>query len=148
MNILREKAVTKTHNKLSKLPLGAITAQGWLREQLLRSKAGMGGHLDELEPDLIGTPFVNYSSFKRMPFQTEDADPTFAAGWSGEISGLYWTGLVQLAFTLQDEELIAKATRWVEGVLQHQEPDGYLGSYPESTDRMAAETFDNLLKKN
>lgn len=137
MNILREKTVTKTYNKLSKLPLGAITAQGWLREQLLRNKEGMGGHLDELEPDMIANPFINYSAFKRMPFQQVDDDRTHTAGWSGEISGYYWTGLVQLAFTLQDEELIAKATRWVEGVLKHQEPDGYLGSFPEYTDRMA-----------
>lgn len=138
MNILQSKTVIKTYNSLSKLPLGSVVAQGWLREQLLRSKDGMGGHLDELEPDLIANPFINYSAFKRLPFQTEDDSRTHTAGWSGEISGIYWTGLVELAFTLNDEELIAKATRWVEGVLKHQEPDGYLGSYPkDESDRMA-----------
>lgn len=135
MNILREKSVVKTNNRLQKLPLGAVTARGWLREQLLRSKAGMGGHLDELEPKMIATPFINYSSFDRL-FDAP-ADPTFAAGWSSEISGTYWTGLTQLAYTLDDEELIAKASAWVEAVLKHQEPDGYLGGYPEHTDRLA-----------
>ena len=138
MNIYSEKSVVKTYNKLHKLPLGSVIAKGWLKEQLTRSKHGTGGHLDELEPDMIANPFINYSCFKRLPGRTEDAKPTFAAGWSGEISGTYWTGLVQLAYTLNDEELIAKATRWIEGVLKHQEPDGYLGSYnPETTDRNA-----------
>ena len=137
MNIDPGKAKVKTYNRLHKLPLGSVTARGWLREQLLRSKEGMGGHLDELEPEMIATPFINYSSFKRVPWSTEEADPTFTAGWSSEISGTYWTGLVQLAYTLNDEELIAKAEKWVEGVLRHQEPDGYLGGYPKTTDRNA-----------
>lgn len=135
MNIYSEKSVVKTHNKLHKLPLGTVTAKGWLKEQLTRSKYGTGGHLDELEPDMIATPFINYSAYKARPGANDSA--TFAAGWSSEISGTYWTGLVQLAFTLNDEELIAKATRWIDGVLAHQEADGYLGGYPPHTDRMA-----------
>jgi len=137
MNILLESAIVKTYQKFSKLPLGSVTARGWLKDQLLRSKDGMGGHLDELEPDMIATPHINYSGFDHIPFIEGPLDPTWVAGWSGEISGTYWTGLVQLAFTLQDADLIAKATQWVEGVLQHQEPDGYLGSFAPTTDRMA-----------
>lgn len=136
MNLPLRKAV-KTYNRLYKLPLGSITAKGYLREQLLRSKDGTGGHLDELEPEMIATPFISYSAFKRLPYANADADPTFAAGWSGEISGTYWTGLVELAFTLNDSELIAKAEKWIDGVLKHQEADGYLGAYPAHTDRNA-----------
>lgn len=136
MNLPLKKNV-KTYNQLYKLPLGAVTAQGYLREQLLRSKDGTGGHLDELEPEMIATPFISYSAFKRLPYASADADPTFAAGWSGEISGTYWTGLVELAFTLNDSELIAKAEKWIDGVLAHQEADGYLGAYPTHTDRNA-----------
>lgn len=127
----------KTYHRLAKLPLGSVTAQGWLKEQLLRNKAGMGGNLDKLEPAMIANPFIDYSAFTSLPFMEGPVDPTFAAGWSGEISGTYWTGLVELAFTLNDEELKTKAENWVEGVLRHQEPDGYLGSYPETTNRMA-----------
>ncbi|MBE6999633.1 MAG: hypothetical protein E7428_05565 [Ruminococcaceae bacterium] len=134
MNILREKAVVKTYNKFTKLPLGAVTPRGWLREQLQRNKEGFGGHMDELEPDLLGTPWINYKSITKTPFLGEVAD-WVAAGWGGELSGLYWTGLVQLAYTLQDKELIEKASRWVEGVLKHQEPDGYLGTFPANVDR-------------
>src|ERR1035437_1929726 len=46
-----------SYNHLTRLPLGNVTAQGWLKTQLERNKAGMGGHLDELEPEMIGKPF-------------------------------------------------------------------------------------------
>jgi hypothetical protein len=138
MNMPLDNTVVKTYNKLSKLPLGAVRAKGWLKEQLLRNKEGMGGNLDLLEPEMIANPFIDYTFFKYMPWENgSEADPTFAAGWSSEISGTYWTGLVQLAFTLNDPELIQKAETWVNGVLKHQEPDGYLGGYPETTDRNA-----------
>ena len=136
MNILPFESKVKTYNKLHRLPLGSVKAGGWLKDQLSRCKAGMGGHLDELEPDMIATPFINYSAFKSLPPANNPADPTFAAGWSSEISGSYWTGLVQLAFTLNDKELIKKATLWTDKVIAHQESDGYLGGYPVDTDRM------------
>ena len=137
MNLPRKECRIPTHNRLSKLPLGCVTARGWMRDQLLRSKEGMGGHLDEWEPDMIAYPFLDHRAFRQLPHHTQPDDPTFAAGWSSEISGTYWTGLIQLAFTLNDEALKTKATRWVEGVLANQEPDGYLGGYAKTTDRMA-----------
>ena len=36
------------------LPLGAIKPQGWLKEQLVRMKTGMTGHLDEIYPEVLG----------------------------------------------------------------------------------------------
>ena len=36
------------YSKYHLLPLGSITASGWIKEQLIRSRDGMGGHLDEL----------------------------------------------------------------------------------------------------
>ncbi|MEI6070236.1 MAG: beta-L-arabinofuranosidase domain-containing protein [Verrucomicrobiae bacterium] len=116
--------IVSNHSQLTRLPLGSITAQGWLKAQLERSKAGMGGHLDELEPDMIGKPYV-----------TRDFQSKVSPGWSGEISGTYWTGLVQLAFTLNDAELKAKAEKWVRATLALQEDDGYLGSYRKTDNR-------------
>ncbi len=130
MNIKNKTSKVKMYNKLSRLPLGSVTAEGWLRDQLIRSKNGMGGHLDELEPKMIANTFINYSCF-------EHPNKTFAAGWSSEISGTYWTGLVELAFTLNDEDLKKKAEKWVNGVIKHQEADGYLGGYPADTNRNA-----------
>jgi DUF1680 family protein len=114
-----------SYNKLTRLPLGNVTAQGWLKAQLERNKAGMGGHLDELEPEIIAKPFVDRNHLDLV-------NP----GWSGEQSGGYWTGLVQLAFTLNDKELKDKARKWVYSTLALQEEDGYLGSYRKTENRL------------
>ncbi len=114
----------KTFQKLNRFPLGSITADGFLKDQLIRSKNGMGGHLYELEPEMIADPFVNKSYVKRWG----DGDQS---GWGAEISGNYWTGYIQMAFTLNDEELIKRATQWVDDVLKNQKEDGYLGTYYE-----------------
>ena len=114
-----------SYNQLTRLPLGNVTAQGWLKVQLERNKAGMGGHLDELEPEMIAKPYVERNHKSKV-----------SPGWSGEISGTYWTGLVQLAFTLNDEELKTKARKWVYSTLALQEEDGYLGSYRKTENRM------------
>ena len=113
------------YNQLTRLPLGTVTAEGWLKTQLERNKAGMGGHLDELEPEMIAKPYIDRNHKSQV-----------SPGWSGEISGTYWTGLVQLAFTLNDEELKAKARKWVYSTLSLQEADGYLGSYRKTENRL------------
>jgi len=121
----------ESHARLRALPLGAITAEGWLKTLLERNKDGMGGQMDELEPEMLHKPFIdrNHKSKAGAPW-------AYRPGWTGEFSGTYWTGLVQLAFTLDDSELKAKAGKWVEGVLALQEEDGYLGSYRPNENRM------------
>lgn len=114
-----------SYNQLARLPLGSVIAEGWLKAQLERNKSGMGGHLDELEPEMIAKPYIDRNH--KSPV---------IPGWSGEISGTYWTGLVQLAFTLNDEELKAKARKWVYATLALQEEDGYLGSYRKTENRL------------
>lgn len=117
----------QSYAKLTPLRLGTITPLDWLKEQLERSKEGMGGHLDELEPRMIATPYT-----------TKETEPRWGearkAGWGAEISGNFWNGLIGLAFTLQDPELIAKADRWVSDVLAYQREDGYLGTYTDTDD--------------
>lgn len=113
--------------KLRFLNCGKITARGWLKEQLVRSKEGMGGHLDELEPQMLYDPYVNKKSTSVWGEN--------APGWGAELSGHYWVGLVTLAFTLPDEKLQKKAEDWVNKVLAVQEEDGYLGAYGKNDDR-------------
>lgn len=115
------------YGKLKFLDCGKITAKGWLKEQLERSKEGMGGHLDELEPKMIIDPYIKK--------KTTAAWGAAAAGWGAEIAGNYWYGLIALAFTLPDTELQKKAEKWVDAVLAVQEEDGYLGAYGEADDR-------------
>ncbi len=112
----------KKNQSLHFFPLGAIRAQGFLREQLLRSKDGMGGHLWELEPEMIADPYVKKS---RVPCW----EPENQAGWGAEISGNYWAGYIGTAFALNDPDMICRATEWVDAVLKTQKADGYLGTY-------------------
>lgn len=93
------------------LPLGSISAEGWLKETLLRQKDGATGHLDELYPHVMG---------ERNGWLGGDGDQ-----WE---RGPYWIdGLLPLAYILKDSALIAKTTPWIEWMLSSQKEDGYFG---------------------
>ncbi len=98
------------------LPIGNISAKGWLLDQLKLSATGMTGHLDEI---------------------WSDVGPN--NGWLGGTGdswerGPYWLdGLVPLAYTLKDPALIKKAKKWIEWTLNSQTPDGEFGPRPDSS---------------
>ena len=93
------------------LPLGSIRAEGWTREQLLRMRDGMTGHLDEIYTKVMGS---------RNGWLGGDGDV-----WE---RGPYWIdGLLPLAYILDDQALIEKVKPWVEWTLASQKPDGYFG---------------------
>lgn len=112
------------YSKLKKYPLGAIKADGFLRDQLLRGKSGMAGNLYKLEPEMIADPFIKKSYVKAWVDGNQE-------GWGAEISGNFWTGYIQHAWVLDDAEMKKIATEWVDAVLKRQRPDGYLGTYCE-----------------
>ena len=101
----------KLSTAYEELPLGAVRPQGWLEEMLLRQRDGITATLDELYPEVLG----------------EDN------GWLGGEGdrwerGPYWIdGLVPLAYILDDDDLKAKAQRWVEWALASQREDGFFG---------------------
>ena len=91
--------------------MGAIKAEGWMQEQLLRMKNGMTGNLDRIYEPVMGS---------RNGWLGGDGDV-----WE---RGPYWIdGLLPLAYILNDEELIAKVKPWVEKTLASQKPNGYFG---------------------
>lgn len=93
------------------LPLGAIRANGWLEEMLIRQRDGATGQLDQLYPSVMGD---------RNGWLGGDGDQ-----WE---RGPYWIdGLLPLAYLLDDQALKAKAQRWVEWTLNSQQSDGYFG---------------------
>ena len=112
------------YQKLERYPLGSIRAKGFLRDQMLRGKDGICGHLHELEPGMIADPFIKKSY---VPAWTNGNQN----GWGAEISGNYWSGYIQFAYTLGDPEMIKTATEWVDGMMKNQRSDGYLGTYYE-----------------
>lgn len=101
----------KLSRAYEELPLGAIKPAGWLRETLERQRDGITAHLDETYPQVVGDD----------------------NGWLGGEGdrwerGPYWVdGLLPLAWILDDEELKAKATKWVEWTLNNQRADGFIG---------------------
>ena len=77
----------KKTKKLTNLPLGSIQPTGFLRDQLIKSRDGMGGHLDEIEPGMIADPYIKKTLVKAWG----DRDQS---GWGAEISGSYYRSLV------------------------------------------------------
>ena len=76
----------KNYSKWKSLPLGSIKAEGWLREQLERNRDGMGGHLGDLEPQMVWDPYTTK--------KTDDKWGLVKTGWGAEISGNYWFGFM------------------------------------------------------
>lgn len=91
------------------LPLGSIAPAGWLANQLRIQADGLSGHLDEFWPDIRDSAWIGgpAEGWERVP---------------------YWLdGVVPLAWLLNDERLKAKARRYIDHILDHQQPDGWLG---------------------
>ncbi len=97
------------------LPLGEIRPTGWLRRQLRVQAEGLGGHLDEFWPDVgpkSGWLGGTGESWERGPYFVD--------------------GLLPLAWQLDDPLLKAKAMRFINWTLDHQQPNGMIG--PTSND--------------
>ncbi len=103
-----------------KLPIGAITPRGWLRQMLELEAEGMTGHLTEiagwckkdgnawLSPDGKG-----HSPWEEMP---------------------YWLkGFGDLGYVLRHERILSEAKVWLEGILSSQQPDGWFGPLANKT---------------
>ncbi len=96
------------------LPLGNIKAKGWLQKMLEIQRDGLTGKLDEIYEVVAGSN----------------------NGWLGGTGdgwerGPYWIdGLIPLAYLLDDDELKAKAQKWVEWSINNKQPNGYFGPMP------------------
>jgi DUF1680 family protein len=92
------------------LPLGEVRPTGWLRRQLRIQADGMGGHLDEFWPD-VGS----------------NSGWLGGTGESWERGPYFLDGLLPLAWQLDDDALKAKAQRFVDWTLNHQDASGMIG---------------------
>jgi DUF1680 family protein len=91
------------------LSFGSIRPAGWLARQLRIQADGLSGHLDEIWPDVRDSAWAGGKG----------------DGWE---RGPYWLdGVVPLAYLLDDAALKAKVQRWMNYILTHQQPDGWLG---------------------
>ncbi|HTJ29924.1 MAG TPA: beta-L-arabinofuranosidase domain-containing protein [Acidobacteriaceae bacterium] len=97
-------------NAFYALPLGSIHARGWLKQQLRLQADGLGGHLDETWAD-VG-PESGWLGGK---------------GESWERGPYFLDGLIPLAWLLDDAKLKAKAQRFIDWTLEHQQSNGMIG---------------------
>ena len=97
-------------NAFYPLPLGSVKPRGWLLEQLRIQAGGLTGHIDEFWPDL-----------------SENSGWLGGSGESWERGPYYMDGLIPLAYLTGDQRLIAKARKWIDWTLDHQQPDGWIG---------------------
>ena len=96
------------------LPLGAIRPKGMLLKMLELQRDGLTGHLDSIYKVVCG-----------------DNNGWLGGTGDGWERGPYWIdGLVPLAYILDDQQLKAKAQKWIEWSIQSQREDGYFGPKP------------------
>ena len=85
-----------------------IKPRGWMRRQLEIQAAGLAGNLDKIWPDVADSSWIggSHDSWERVP---------------------YWLdGFIPLAYLLDDEDLKARAKKYIDAILARQEPDGWL----------------------
>lgn len=85
-----------------------IKPEGWLRRQLEIQAAGLSGNLDKIWPDVRDSAWIGGSreGWERVP---------------------YWLdGFIPLAHLLDDADLIARADKYIDAILERQKPDGWI----------------------
>lgn len=99
--MLREKAFTPLTSK-------EIKPKGWLKQQLRIQADGLSGNLDKIWPDIRDSRWIggNCDGWERVP---------------------YWLdGFIPLAYLLEDEDMIKRAGRYIDGIIKQQKEDGWI----------------------
>ncbi len=89
--------------KTKELKLG-----GWLHRQLRIQAEGLSGNLDKIWPDVRDSAWIggNREGWERVP---------------------YWLdGFIPLAYLLEDEDMINRAKKYIDAILDGQHPDGWI----------------------
>ena len=97
-----------TENKYVFSLASELEPRGWLRVQLETEAKGLAGNLDKVWPDVRDSRWIGGTNdgWERVP---------------------YWLdGFVPLAFLLHDEDMIARAKRYIYAILDGQKEDGWL----------------------
>lgn len=98
------------------LPLGSAKPQGWLKDQLEKSAAGLAGNL-----------FNFYRYVKDSQWLGGNSEYSNLH----ESAGYWFNGLVPLAFGLDDARLKGQVKYFLDYILANQQDDGWIG--PETT---------------
>ena len=122
-------------------PTGQVRPEGWILEMMNNDlEQGMVGHLDELYPGISKDDL--YGSARRAGVEdvpemgdlvlTGAAWETSIMWWNAETIGNWWDGFVRHAFLSDNQSAMQQATAIVNGLLDSQDEDGYIGIYKEN----------------
>lgn len=103
-----------------------IKPRGWMKRQLEIQAAGLSGNLDKIWPDVRDSAWIGGTceGWERVP---------------------YWLdGFIPLAYLLRDEDMIGRAKRYVDAILEAQQSDGWICPCPKE-DRGSYDTWAVLL---
>ena len=95
-----------------KLPMGAIKPQGWIREMLERQGDGLAGNLGEISAWLDKRDNAWFGTGNK---------------WGWEELPYWFRGFIDMAYILEDPELIEEANEWLEAIFASQQEDGWFG---------------------
>ena len=96
------------HGDYSFLPPASFRPEGWLKRQLQLQADGLAGQLDRIWPDVSDSKWIGgeHEGWERVP---------------------YWLdGFIPLAWLLDDEEMKARAHRYIHHILDSQQEDGWI----------------------
>ena len=96
-------------NAFTKLPLGSIKPEGWLKAQLEAQAGGLTGHVDDFWPDLVNSAWRG------------------GEGEAWERGPYFLDGLIPLAYILDDARLKDKVKEWIEPILTSSTDSGWYG---------------------
>lgn len=85
-----------------------LKPEGWLKRQLRLQAEGLNGNLDRVWKDVRDSAWIGGTaeSWERVP---------------------YWLdGFIPLAYLLEDQDLIARAKGYIDGILAQQQEDGWI----------------------
>ena len=85
-----------------------IKPQGWLKRQLEIQAEGLSGNLDKMWNDIKDSAWIGGSKegWERVP---------------------YWLdGFIPLAYLLKNEDMIARAKKYIDAIISYQKPDGWI----------------------
>ncbi len=85
-----------------------LKPRGWLKRQLQIQAEGLAGNLDKMWPDVKNSAWIggDREGWERVP---------------------YWLdGFIPLAYLLEDEDMIARAKKYVDAIIAAQQEDGWI----------------------
>ena len=85
-----------------------IKPSGWIKRQLEIQAEGLSGNLDKIWPDIRNSAWIggDKEGWERVP---------------------YWLdGFIPLAYLLENDDMIARAKKYIDAIISFQKPDGWI----------------------